>query len=128
NTATNSHFLAVRENIDAAKITPGDRVLFAVSGSGQVVGSALYIFDDLPSRDPRPKPALANGQPTDGLQLFACPRRIGIESVGLLPPGHDGPVDSVAMLRAAGEDCLGRSKRRREDIDLMIHTGTYRSE
>ncbi len=49
NTATNSHFLAVRENIDAGNIGSGDRVFFAVSGSGQVVGSALYVFDDLPA-------------------------------------------------------------------------------
>ncbi len=50
NTATNSHFLAVREHIDTDKIAAGDKVFFAVSGSGQVVGSALYVFDDLPSR------------------------------------------------------------------------------
>ena len=50
NTATNTHFLAVWERIQAGDIEPGDRVVFAVSGSGQTVGTALYIFDDLPVR------------------------------------------------------------------------------
>lgn len=127
NTATNSHFLAVRETIAAGKIAAGDKVLFAVSGSGQVVGSALYIFDDLPARLRRTKPAVRTTEPSRGLQLFPCPRRMRIESVGLVP-GGGVPADSVALLRTAGEACLSRSSRRREDIDLVLHTGTYRSE
>ena len=132
NTATNSHFLAVRENIDAAKIAPGDKVFFAVSGSGQVVGSALYVFDDLPARQTNGKIARrtpsANGQADRGMQIFHSQRRIGIESLGLVPEDQVGPADSIAMLKAAGEACLQRSSRRREDIGLVLHTGTYRSE
>ncbi len=129
NTATNSHFLAVRENMEAGKIAQGDSVFFAVSGSGQVVGSALYIFDDLPNRQingKKPRSASsANGQSNRGLQFFPCQRRIGIESVGLAP---EALGNSIAMLRAAGEACFDGSTRRREEIDLIMHTGTYRSE
>ena len=50
NTATTSHFLAVWERMQAGEIEPGDRAVFAVSGSGQTVGTALYTFDDLPAR------------------------------------------------------------------------------
>jgi 3-oxoacyl-[acyl-carrier-protein] synthase III len=132
NTATNSHFLAVREQIDAGKIAPGDRVFFAVSGSGQVVGSALYVFDDLPARPgklpPQPAEPMPAEQPAEGLKIFRSPRPIRVESVGLLPSDYRGPVDSVTLLRAAGEACLDRSSSRREDIDLVLHTGTYRSE
>jgi amino acid adenylation domain-containing protein len=133
NTATNSHFLAVRENIEAGKITSGDKVFFAVSGSGQVVGSALYVFDDLPGRLRKTRPvagALADRAPTSsrGLQTFLCSRGVCIESVGLFSGDLSLPVESVAMLKAAGEACLRRSRSRREDVGLVMHTGTYRSE
>jgi 3-oxoacyl-[acyl-carrier-protein] synthase III len=135
NTATNSHFLAVRENIDSGRIAPGDKVFFAVSGSGQVVGSALYTFDDLPTRlagassPARPaNAALANPGDGAGLQMFECQRRIGITCVGVLPEDYSGPFESVPMLRGAGEVCLGRHGRDRVEIDLVIHTGTYRTE
>jgi amino acid adenylation domain-containing protein len=55
NTATNSHFVALRDAIDAGLIRPGSRVLFGISGSGQTVGTALYTFDDLPERIRSPR-------------------------------------------------------------------------
>ena len=44
----------------AGDFAPGDRVVFAVSGSGQTVGTALYVFDDLPARQ-RPSASLGLG-------------------------------------------------------------------
>ena len=130
NTATNSHFLAVRENIDAGKIAAGDKVIFAVSGSGQVVGSALYVFDDLPSRGAATRRRGLSRHPprTSDLKMFPCARRFGVTRVGLVPKGYTGPVASVDLLKSAGEACFGDSAIRREDVDLVIHTGTYRSE
>lgn len=129
NTATNSHFLAVYENMAAGKIVAGDRVFFAVSGSGQVVGSALYVVDDLPARQRRTSPAAPTVSPTRGLQLFPCAKRVRIESIGLVQAADPAvPVETMALLRTAGESCLGGSSRRREEIDLVVHTGTYRSE
>jgi amino acid adenylation domain-containing protein len=128
NTATNSHFLAVRENIDAGKIASGDKVCFAISGSGQVVGSALYVFDDMPTRQAEPKSNGVAAVARDELQMFACSPPVRIESVGLFSEEHARAIDSVTMLRAAGEACLGRSSHRREDLDLVLHTGTYRSD
>ena len=50
NTATTTHALALMENIMNGRIKSGDRVVFGISGSGQTVGTGLYIFDDLPDR------------------------------------------------------------------------------
>ncbi len=63
----------------------------------------------------------------DGLKMFPCSHHVGITRVGLVPKGYTGPVASVDLLKAAGEACLGDAIRR-EDVDLVIHTGTYRSD
>src|SRR5207248_5874202 len=62
NVATNSHFLAFWEDARAGRVSAGDRVVFGVSGSGQTVGTALYVCDDLPDRlrDDAPPRALAS--------------------------------------------------------------------
>src|SRR5205823_8635278 len=117
--------------------------------------SALYVFDEMPERQEarsqkleartpdRPvNPPLSRSQEREcqelhsntyllapnSCRMFRCPRPIRIERVGLLPTGCSAPADSVTMLRAAGEACLAKSARRREEIDLVLHTGTYRSE
>src|SRR5205814_10076653 len=48
NTASTSHFVAVADNISNKKINTGDKIVFSVSGSGLTIGTALYVFDDLP--------------------------------------------------------------------------------
>ncbi len=48
NTATNTHMLALAAAIRAGRIRAGSKVVFAISGSGQTVGTALYTFDHAP--------------------------------------------------------------------------------
>jgi amino acid adenylation domain-containing protein len=132
NTATNTHFLALWERMHAGGLEPGDRVVFAVSGSGQAVGTALYIVDDLPEkiRNPKSEICKSSGRPTEirnPLRHFRCGKRVRIESIGTIG-GQTGNGDTVAILREAGEACLSRSARPREDIDLVLHTGVNRSE
>ncbi len=128
NTATNTHFLALWERMQAGDFQAGDRVVFAVSGSGQAVGTALYVFDDLPERSRRPahrpQSAPRDGQP---LRHFRCPRRVRIESIGTIGL-RDPAATTVEMLRQAGEACLEHSARPRQEIDLVLHTGVHRSE
>src|SRR5919198_2750443 len=66
NTATTTHFLAVRDHARMGAIRSGDRVMFAVNGSGLTVGNALYTFDDLPDRlrDSGPVAASPAARPT----------------------------------------------------------------
>lgn len=132
NTATNTHFLAVCERIQAGDFEEGDRAIFAVSGSGQAVGTALYVFDSLPDRlrqEPR-APAqvgyVANEPGT--LRHFPCQRRVRIESIGTLTEPPAQHADTATMLCQAGEACLQGSARPREEIDLILHTGVFRSE
>ncbi|HKI19358.1 MAG TPA: 3-oxoacyl-[acyl-carrier-protein] synthase III C-terminal domain-containing protein, partial [Isosphaeraceae bacterium] len=127
NTATNSHFIAVRDAIAAGLIKSGSRVLFGISGSGQTVGTALYTFDDLPDRIRHPRPRQDSSRPRPTRPEVVTPR-VRIESLGTTL--HDGamPHDSMALLRQAAERCLSASRHRREEIGLVIHSGVYRND
>jgi 3-oxoacyl-[acyl-carrier-protein] synthase III len=144
NTATNTHFLAVWERILAGDFKAGDRTVFAVSGSGQGVGTALYIFDDLPERLRRPPERNGHGSRAKdappaatskekaapgetSLRYFRCERRVHIESISTLDRSADRR-GTVAMVCQAGEACLQSSTRLRDTIDLVLHTGVHRSE
>jgi 3-oxoacyl-[acyl-carrier-protein] synthase III len=129
NTATNTHFLALYESMRAGNFRPGDRVVFAVSGSGQTVGTALYVLDDLPDRVRAPlAPVVPVSVPAEPLRHFRCSRRVRIEAVGTTGAPGDVPADTIGLVRAAGERCLQQSKRPRGEIDLIIHTGVHRTD
>ena len=140
NCPTNTHFLAVWENIQAGNIVPGDRVLFAVSGSGLNVGTALYTFDDLPRRLRQP---VARKEPTNGTNgtnghykhdHSQAPAQESCQVLRLATPARIAAVSDLArpgsnadMLRAAGEECLARWGKPRQSIELILHTGIYHS-
>lgn len=132
NTATTSHFVALADCIRSGRIRSGDRVIFAVSGSGLTVGTALYTFDDLPDRmgaapdAPRTRAAAASVKHR-ARRLPDAPR-IRIASVGTVPRGGGDRHDSRALLRLAATDCLSKSSYHRRDLGLLIYAGTYRSE
>lgn len=130
NMATNTHAVALWERIQAGDIEPGDRTFFAVSGSGQTVGAALYIFDDLPERlrrqTDRPEPV--RPEQTGELRVCRLSQPVRIESIGTIGECVQQPADTVAMIREAGEQCLQKSSRSRDEIDLVVHAGVYRTE
>src|SRR5262249_10795762 len=127
------------------------------SGSGQTVGTALYVCDDLPDRLRRDAGAhrLVNG--TNGVhkngsngvhvngsngvhlngtngkpgprppQTWRCTRGVRLPAAAAAGPPAR-PADPVALPRAAGEACLTGDGRPREEVDLVIHTGVYRPE
>jgi amino acid adenylation domain-containing protein len=127
NTATNSHWVALMDNIRAGVIEPGARILFGVSGSGQTVGTALYTFDDLPERlrNPSPKPRTPRQRPPRA--RLDMPR-IRVESIGTVTDDASVSRESLAMLQAAAEHCLRGSRFAREEIGLLIHAGIYRDD
>jgi len=131
NTATTTHFVALMDHIQSGRISSGERVVFGIAASGVTSGAALYTLDGLPDRLRGP----ANLPRTNGWHQSqnAAPalrnrRRVKIESVGLLPAAADVPRDTVSMLTAAAESCLGKSRYGRSEIDLTINTGVYRND
>lgn len=134
NTASTSHFIALKDNILNNRIGSGDSVIFSITASGLNVGTALYTLDDLPDRLRRIQSH--NEKPYNipsTSQKVAPPAhahfpRIRIESVGTIPDTAETHTDTQALAGAAVEDCLAKSSYRRTDIDLLIHAGTYRSD
>jgi amino acid adenylation domain-containing protein len=133
NTATTTHCVALRDNIMNNRINPGDKIVFAVTGSGQTIGTALYTFDDLPDRmrraesDKQPRPTF-NGEEKNTFILSNPPYRIRVESVGTIPGDREVKRNMIELAKAAAEDCLKQSLYDRSDIDLLIHTGIYRND
>jgi 3-oxoacyl-[acyl-carrier-protein] synthase III len=132
NTASTSHFVALSDNLANGRIKSGDRVIFAISGSGITVGTALYTFDDLPDRLRTP----SNGN----ISTHAVTKRTGrhvvrhsdarvrIESVGTALNNSGPRLDSLALLGRAADDCLTLSSHDRDTLDLLIYAGVYRTD
>jgi 3-oxoacyl-[acyl-carrier-protein] synthase III len=130
NTATTTHFVALADGIRSGRIRSGDRIIFAVSGSGLTLGTALYTLDDLPDRFRGARPVertdvRSDSEPT-GPATAAARVRIACVGTASRDPTADSH-DSMATLDRAANDCLERWGRDRNEIDLLIYAGTYRS-
>jgi 3-oxoacyl-[acyl-carrier-protein] synthase III len=131
NTASTSHFVALADSLAAGKIRTGDRLIFAVSGSGLTVGTGLYTFDDLPDRLAAPAAARAarphpgSARRASGAPADAC--RIRVESIGTTLKAAGRPAETFDLLRRAAGECLARSSFERNDIGLLIYAGVYRT-
>lgn len=101
NTASNSHFVAVKDQILSNTIKSGDSVMFCFSGSGITIGTALYTFDDLPDRV---RGTSGNGREIEGeISLDDEPQpyrpdktpRVRIEAIGTAVPEDCLPVEAA---------------------------------
>jgi len=130
NTASTSHFVALKDHILGNRIQSGDRTVFGISGSGQTVGAALYTFDDLPDRLRRG----TNGQRAHGsssgrrpAELPAAPR-VRIAGVGTVPADGSAEGSSVQNAVQAAKVCLDNAGLEPTALGLLIHAGVYRDE
>ncbi|MEP6948361.1 MAG: 3-oxoacyl-[acyl-carrier-protein] synthase III C-terminal domain-containing protein [Ginsengibacter sp.] len=131
NTASTSHFIALWDHIHNNRIQSGDKIVFIVAASGLTVGTALYVVDDLPLRlrnkgSERKNPETFTDYPVAGNQVMGT--GIRIESVGTLPECYAGKKTSVELLHSSATNCLEKSIYTCNDIELLIHSGVYRSE
>ena len=133
NTATTSHFVALKDCFQDGRIKSGEGVVFGILASGITIGTSAYRFDDLPERVRNRDHAAARPDPVPAPRsgAFAAPDkrpRIRIESTGTLAPDRTGRADTLVMLTEASEDCIDRSRYDRSDIDLLLSTGVYRTD
>jgi 3-oxoacyl-[acyl-carrier-protein] synthase III len=132
NTASTSHFVALWDNIQSGRIRSGDRLMFAVQGSGMTIGTAAYTLDDLPDRvrltqsnGHHRSPAAASQNRTRAI-LRCGPPRVRIESLGIA--NTDGPTSSIALAQCAMDECLATSSYGKDDVELLIYAGVHRDE
>jgi 3-oxoacyl-[acyl-carrier-protein] synthase III len=133
NTASTAHIIALSDNIRQNNIHSGDKIVFSITASGLTIGTALYVFDDLPDRlrqmgsEPYPK---QKASPINRLSPATNPivPKIRIESVGTVPAEKTGKKHSLELLTRAATNCLRKSSCACKEIGLLIYTGVYRSE
>jgi len=131
NTASTSHMVAVADQINNDNIHSGDKIIFSVSASGLTVGTALYVFDDLPDRF-RQVNAVTKVSSTLTNLGFHEPnkkiRDIKVESIGTVKEGTSADIDSMEMLYSAAINCLEKSTYKSNDIELLMFCGVYRTD
>ncbi|HTI77586.1 MAG TPA: 3-oxoacyl-[acyl-carrier-protein] synthase III C-terminal domain-containing protein, partial [Mycobacterium sp.] len=129
NTASTSHWVAIKDHILSNRIQSGDRTIFGISGSGQTVGAALYTFDDLPDR-------LRHGLKGQRAQGISSARRTGVDAtprvriagVGTVPTDAAATVGSVENAARAAMACLENADLEPSQLGLLIHAGVYRDD
>jgi len=141
NTASTSHFVALWDRVHNGTIRSGDRLLFAIQGSGMTIGTAAYTLDDLPDRlrfgapnghngNAYSAPATSSSGPARAILRSDAPR-VRIESLGTAsgsPASCTTPTSGIALAQQAMDDCLAASTYRKEEIDLLIYAGVNRDE
>lgn len=130
NTASTAHFVALADKIESGRIHDGQTIVFGISASGKTTGTGLYTLDDLPSRlRARRQGAAASSIAHDRPKPMPMERRTaGVKIVSLGSFAPTAPTDTQSLIVGAVEDCLGRFGRDRNEIDLFVHAGVYRSE
>ena len=133
NTASTSHFVALADQIRSNKINSGDKIVFSISASGLTIGTALYVFDDLPDRLRQmesKRPCIQKENTIKNLSSATSPvsARIRIESTGTIPTEAIVKNDSMELLRQAATRCLKKSSYKKSEVGLLIYSGVYRSE
>ncbi len=131
NTATNTHMLGLAAAIRGGRIGPGSKVVFAISGSGQTVGTALYTFDDDPDRLVRDPRGVSKHRAFPAPQReYVSARRIRVAAVGTAPePAAAGlGRDALSMAVGAAECCIQDAAIHRASIGLVLHAGVYRDD
>jgi 3-oxoacyl-[acyl-carrier-protein] synthase III len=133
NTASTTHFIAIADQILNNKINTGDKIVFSISASGITIGTALYVFDDLPDR------MRLNGsyQTTKVKEIrhnsssyLSKPAmtKVRVESIGTMPLEMKDKNSTLEFLKAAATDCFSKSSYEANEIEMLIYSGVYRSE
>jgi 3-oxoacyl-[acyl-carrier-protein] synthase III len=133
NTASTSHFIALVDHILNNNIQSGDKIIFGISASGLTIGTALYVFDDLPDRlrntgTPQSAQQKESTIKVSGLGKDSISLRIRIESVGTVSTETINKKNSMESLVGAAQSCLMKSSYECSEIGLLIYSGVYRSD
>ncbi|MEM9365266.1 MAG: amino acid adenylation domain-containing protein [Planctomycetota bacterium] len=130
NTASTSHWVAMMDQIQKGRVQAGDRTVFAISGSGQTIGTALYRMDDLPDR-------VQDNDPNSTQVLRAAPE-LGEPITRIIRPRSavrlvtsalaTQTTDVLTMASDAAQQVIAAAEIQRSQIALAIHAGVYRDE
>jgi 3-oxoacyl-[acyl-carrier-protein] synthase III len=142
NTASTTHWVAVMDLIRQGRIRSGDKAVFAISGSGQTIGTALYRFDHLPERIRHPGRDHVASPTADlpraatcGVEIVAVAvervtDRGGRSEGGTAETEAESTVEftCVKSARSAAEACITAAHWQPDEVQTLVHCGVYRDE
>ena len=133
NTATTSHWVAVRDLIDASAMQPGDRVVFSITASGMTVGLAQYRVEEFAARmangAPAPSPApvpVPDGAERGYYRAVSPGERVRIASAATCEPGADEERGNVKLAARAVRHALTAGTSADAGPGLLVYSGVYR--
>ena len=114
NTATTTHMIALKDNIQNNTIQNNENVVFGITGSGATIGTALYTFDDLPERIRQREAGTYHRKRlchSKAHSLPVCHKR-GVYASKVSAPYQNTaemPKETLEVVRVAAENCFATS-------------------
>ena len=121
NTASTSLLVALSKAMEKNLIKENDKLLFTSQASGLTLGGCLYHFDSVPFDKKKKKD-------TSALETLKLAKEVPLEVLSFGFYQKEDESHTVSMAALAIEDCLLKSKAQKSDINLLIYTGTYKSQ
>ena len=136
NTATTSHWVALKDLIDRTAVLPGQRVLFSIQASGITIGLAQYRVDQFAAggangQDGRQAPApaaVAHERNGSGGYYRAVPagERVRIGAAATATGADDGERGNVKLAAKAVAGALEAAAGGPRHLGLLVYSGVYR--
>ncbi len=134
NTASTTHWIAVMDMIRRGRIQSGDKAVFAISGSGQTIGTALYRFDHLPDRINGSAGAISisrdihiETRKKHGVRIVAAVVDSSVTRKSSSQPRFSD-MQVVESAASATDVCLRVADWNPSDVEMLLHAGVYRDE
>ena len=135
NTATTSHWVALKDLIDDTAVEPGQRVLFSIQASGITIGLAQYRVGKFAAgaangRAPMQSVAAAPG-PADaggGAYYRAIPagERVRIAAAATVAGADSAERGNVKLAASAAAGALDAATAGDRHLGLLLYSGIYR--
>ncbi len=138
NTATTSHWVALKDLIDGTAVRPGQRVMFSIQASGITIGVAQYRVGEFAAGAngrgapppapaapaPAPEPRVGAGAAGDYYRAIPAGERVRIAAAATCRPAGEGTGGSVALAARAAARVLASGAA--PDLALLVYSGVYR--
>ncbi|MDE0229051.1 MAG: hypothetical protein OXJ62_09395 [Spirochaetaceae bacterium] len=133
NTATTSHWVAVKDLVERSALQPGDRVLFSITASGITVGLAQYRVEQFAARmangrpAPEPPPAAAADNAARGYyRAVPAGERVRVRAAATSTPESDAERGNVTLAARAVRRALDAANAPAGQPGLLVYSGVYR--
>jgi 3-oxoacyl-[acyl-carrier-protein] synthase III len=135
NTATTSHWVALKDLIDDTAVQAGQRVLFSIQASGITIGLAQYRVDEFASRgangrrpkQPPPAPRAPDDSAAGGYhRTVPVGERVRIAAAATHAGTSAAERGNVTLAAGAVQRALAAGAAGDRHLGLLVYSGIYR--